>query len=319
MKTSLLQLLIIASLSFSVIKSSAQGTTAYVHDQTGNAWGQTAYTTDMDAAFGAGNWQNVTFQGANINTLFSNTNCLVMIDGSADKDIGMSNFMAANQVTIQNWVNNGGHLWANSAGWFNDVPCGFGGVVLFLGPGGCGNCANGSPTASITAGQNAHPIFNGPNVPVGTNWTGNYFSHDCVNGPSGTQLVTGAGGNTKVFTELSYGGGKCMFTGTTIWFVGANQPQPQSSNLRKNVYNYMVPCQPPCANKLAPADLATNVHCNDSMIWNKVPAAFGYRVYLGTNNPPTNILNGVQLPNPNDTGYAFPQLQPGPALAGAGN
>jgi gliding motility-associated-like protein len=265
----------------------------------------------MDGQFGVGNWQNVTFQGANINALFSPTNCEIMIDGSADKDIGMSNFMAANQVAAQNWVTNGGHIWCNSSGWFNDVPCGFGGVVLFLGPGGCGNCANGTPTASITPGQNAHPIFNGPNLPVGTNWTGNYFGHDVVNGPGGTQLVTGVGGNTKVFTEATYGGGKCMFTGTTIWFVGANNPQPQSTNLRKNVYAYLIPCQPPCANKFAPPNLATIVHCNDSMRWNKVPAAFGYRVYLGTNNPPTNILNGLQLANPNDTGYAFPQLQPG--------
>ena len=289
-------------------KSNAQGV-AYIHDQSGNPWGANSYNVEMDAVFGPGNWQNVTFQGVNANTLFSASNCFIYADGGASSDIGMSNFFASNQVLIQNWVTNGGHLFANSAGWYNDVPVGFGGVVLFLGPGGCGNCANGSPTASITAGQNAHPIFVGPNVPIGTNWTGNYYSHDCINGPSGTQLITGSGGNTKILTELNYGGGKVFFGGMTSSQFHA--PSPNAINVKKNMLAYMVPCQPPCANKIEPLDLETNVHCNDSMIWNKVLAAFGYRVYLGTNNPPTNVLNGVQLANPNDTGYAFPQLQPG--------
>ena len=295
-------------ISFINTNANAQGV-AYIHDQGGNAWGANSYITDMDGAFGAGNWQNVTFQGVNVNALFSAANCFIYADGGASYDISMSNFFASNQVVIQNWVTNGGHLYANSAGWYNDVPVGFGGVIIFLGPGGCGNCANGSPTASITAGQNAHPSFNGPNNPVGTSWTGNYFSHDCINGPSGTQLETGSGGNTKILTELNYGGGKLFFGGETATLF--HSPVPNATNVRRNAFAYMVPCQPPCATKLAPALLATNVHCNDSMRWRKVSVAFGYRVYLGTNNPPTNVLNGVQLANPNDTGHAFPQLQPG--------
>ena len=241
-------------------KSNAQGV-AYIHDQSGNPWGANSYNVEMDAVFGPGNWQNVTFQGVNANTLFSASNCFIYADGGASSDIGMSNFFASNQVLIQNWVTNGGHLFANSAGWYNDVPVGFGGVVLFLGPGGCGNCANGSPTASITAGQNAHPIFVGPNVPIGTNWTGNYYSHDCINGPSGTQLITGSGGNTKILTELNYGGGKVFFGGMTSSQFHA--PSPNAINVKKNMLAYMVPCQPPCANKIEPLDLETNVHCNE--------------------------------------------------------
>ena len=86
-------------------KSNAQGV-AYIHDQSGNPWGANSYNVEMDAVFGPGNWQNVTFQGVNANTLFSASNCFIYADGGASSDIGMSNFFASNQVLIQNWVTN---------------------------------------------------------------------------------------------------------------------------------------------------------------------------------------------------------------------
>ena len=300
MKKHILLVLGIVFLSLFYSNTNAQGV-AYLHDQLGNAWGVPSYDSDMNAAFGNGQWQNLTYQGVNANTLFSGANCFIFADGSASRDIAMNNFIAANQILIQNWVNAGGHLALYSGGWNITVNCGFGGVSLQIGtyPG----------TAGITAGQNAHPMFNGPFNPVGISWNGSSYAHNVVAGPGGTQLKTGNAGSGVVLTELAYGGGKVLFSGETATCF--HTPAHNSTNVRLNAFAYMIPCQPPCANIISPADLATNVHCNDSMVWNETTATFGYRVYLGTDNPPTNLLNGVQLANPNDTGYAFPQLQPG--------
>ena len=119
-------------ISFINTNANAQGV-AYIHDQGGNAWGANSYITDMDGAFGAGNWQNLTYQGVNVNALLSGANCFIFADGGASTDVAMNNFIAANQVALQNWVNAGGHLWLNSGGWNISVTCGFGGLVLQIG------------------------------------------------------------------------------------------------------------------------------------------------------------------------------------------
>ncbi len=54
---------------------------------------------------------------------------------------------------------------------------------------------------------------------------------------------------------------------------------------------------PSCANVVAPSNGATGVLITSNLVWSSVPDASGYILYFGTNNPPTNIVNGTNLGN----------------------
>ncbi|MBN1339167.1 MAG: PKD domain-containing protein, partial [Bacteroidales bacterium] len=67
---------------------------------------------------------------------------------------------------------------------------------------------------------------------------------------------------------------------------------------------------PSCTNPVAPANGATNVALNTTLSWSAASGATGYYLYFGTNNPPTNIVNGTNLGNV--TSYTpNPALNPG--------
>jgi subtilisin family serine protease len=54
---------------------------------------------------------------------------------------------------------------------------------------------------------------------------------------------------------------------------------------------------PDCTNPVSPSDGSTDVAVNSSLFWEAASEATGYNLYFGTNNPPTNILNGVDQGN----------------------
>ncbi|MCF8366136.1 MAG: PKD domain-containing protein [Bacteroidales bacterium] len=52
---------------------------------------------------------------------------------------------------------------------------------------------------------------------------------------------------------------------------------------------------PECAVPLSPADASTDVSISANLEWDAAPNATGYMLFFGSNNPPTNIVNGVDL------------------------
>ncbi|MHC1774629.1 MAG: choice-of-anchor J domain-containing protein [Lentimicrobium sp.] len=52
---------------------------------------------------------------------------------------------------------------------------------------------------------------------------------------------------------------------------------------------------PPCATNPVPADGSANVSNLTSLSWTGNPLAEGYKIYFGTDNPPTNIEDGTDL------------------------
>ena len=97
MKTSLLKLLIIVSLSFSLTNSFGQGA-VYVTDQSGEPWGSQSCIQAMTAVFGNGGYTTSYYQNVNPNTLFVGSNCLIYMEGGMNNDISMNNFITNNQV-----------------------------------------------------------------------------------------------------------------------------------------------------------------------------------------------------------------------------
>ncbi|MBN1339950.1 MAG: hypothetical protein JXA03_11540 [Bacteroidales bacterium] len=55
------------------------------------------------------------------------------------------------------------------------------------------------------------------------------------------------------------------------------------------------PQVPACTTPLYPADGAVNIPVNATMAWNHVSGALGYKIFMGTDNPPTNMENGTDL------------------------
>ena len=52
---------------------------------------------------------------------------------------------------------------------------------------------------------------------------------------------------------------------------------------------------PSCATNPVPTDGSTNISILTSLSWTGEPLADGYKIYFGTDNPPTNIENGTDL------------------------
>ena len=57
------------------------------------------------------------------------------------------------------------------------------------------------------------------------------------------------------------------------------------------------PNVPSCTTPVTPSDNATNVSLATNLDWQASTCVTGYKIYFGTNFPPTNIENGTTLGN----------------------
>lgn len=151
---------------------------AYMSSATGEPWDSSTNLQAMDAAFGAGNWDRISFADGYTGYTF------VYIDGSDQFGNEFRDFVAANLATLQSYVAFGGRLLINAAtntSGGETYGVGFGTTTV---EGGNGYSSSGTLTV---AGQ---PLSaNG----AGTTWNGNYFAHNAI--ASGlTTLITGENG-----------------------------------------------------------------------------------------------------------------------------
>jgi hypothetical protein len=207
------------------------GGVVYMRSTVGAPWGVNTNELAMNDVFGAGNWQDLRYETANAATVFSAANSLIFMEGSDSNANEMEAFINANIGLIQAWVNNGGRLFMNAAPNEGDgMSYGFGGTSLVYTGG------TFSASASASAGQSAHPIFNGPFTPAGTAYTGNWFGHATISCTGCTNLIDGSAPGV-VLAEKLWGSGIVLFGGmtTTNWHA----PQPNAHNLRRNILAYL--------------------------------------------------------------------------------
>jgi hypothetical protein len=174
----------------------------------------------MNVAFGTGNWTK--FQGFS-NAALSDNFHFLYIDGGDGTSSGFNSFIRSHIADLQNFVDSGGHLVINAARW--DQPAldlGFG-VTLSSGFSSTGSAINP-----------ANPLFHGPFGDAGSNWSGNYFSHDVVNGVGLNPLVSGTAGT--VLADEHYGTGYIMVGGITDPYF--HWPQHEADVLRANMLYY---------------------------------------------------------------------------------
>jgi hypothetical protein len=77
-------------------------------------------------------------------------------------------------------------------------------------------------------------------------------------------------------------------------------PNATLSQIQFDMAAYVPTLPPNCATIVSPLDLATNVLPSATLNWASGGGApTGYKLYFGTNTPPTNIVNGTNLGNVN--------------------
>ena len=116
-------------------------------------------------------------------------------------------------------------------------------------------------------------------------------------------------GNVSVPPTAKSGKTRMRIRSTFIPGVGPCGPTPDGEveDYTLVINNPVVPEIPDCAQSPVPVDGSTNLcQDQDSLKWTPsssgdVPT--GYNLFLGTDNPPTNIENGTDVGN--NTGYAF--------------
>lgn len=196
-------------------------------------WGSASNINAMNLAFGVGSWNQGQYSTVNVNALLQPTVCLIFMEGGSLDATALNNFLIPNLPAIQAWVFNGGRLLINAApNQGGNINYGFGGMLL--------NYAFGPYSASGNAVIPAHPIFNGPFIPAGIAYTGNWWCHGYVTGPGATALVNGTTpGNSLV--EKPWGAGLAMFGSMTTSNWHLPNP-PNANNFIANVLSYLYVC-----------------------------------------------------------------------------
>ena len=203
----------------------------YLRSISGVPWGRLDNEAAMNAVFGIGNWVDARFETVDTGPLFAAE--FIFMEGSDFTANELENFLTANASAIDSFVRGGGVIFVNSAPNEGDgMSLGFGASLQ----------RNVFCRSGCTAVDPAHPIFNGPHLPVGTSWTGNAFSHAIIHGPI-TPLIRDSSGNT-ILGELEVGSGLVVLGGMTM--PSFHSPQPQAQNLRQNIIAYARNAAPQC-------------------------------------------------------------------------
>jgi PKD repeat protein len=131
-----------------------------------------------------------------------------------------------------------------------------------------------NPTTAI-AGQNVQFTDLSTNAPTSWSWTfpGGTPSTSSAQNPGITYNAAGTYDASLVATNVS------------------------GSDTEIKTNYIIVVAVPVCSNPVAPQNGATGVSITANLQWNAVADATGYTLYFGTNNPPTNIVNGTNVGN----------------------
>ena len=199
--------------------------TAYIRGATA-PWGVTTNEAAMDAAFGAGNWDDLRMADGVAPFLPGSGHAFIFVEGSDNTAIELNTFLTTYRTEIEAFVNAGGALLLNSApNEGGDIDFGFGGVTLTI----------DQFMDEVVAADTTNPIFAG----IATTYIGGSFGHGVV-GAGVTPLIVGASGDTHagevVLGELSFGSGFVLLGGMTT--DNYHDPQPDAATLRTNIITY---------------------------------------------------------------------------------
>ncbi len=271
------------------------GNVVYLRSTIGEPWNSTDNDQILTEVFGV--WLDWRYETVNVSSLLSSSNAFIFIEGSDDNALAMGAFLTNNLTAIQNWVTAGGSLFINAA------PNQGGSQYLGFGV----NLTYPDFCRSVQSAYQTHPIFKEPYLPVGTAFSGDYFSHASVLGAGLTVLLTNDTSGNFVLAEKNYGAGHVIFGGMTLPHY--HSPQPQGSNLLANIFSYAANLAVNRTGNISfPPKFQTMFATGGTLqfSWNAVITypAVGYQVQYTTNlvSGPWVNLGGVQTTTSFTTG-----------------
>jgi hypothetical protein len=196
---------------------------AYMRSTVGAPWNQTTNEDAMDQAFGAGEWDDLRFETADLDSLFV-LYTFLFLEGSDDNADEMEAFIAANQTALEAFVQSGRRVLINSAPNEGDgMSFGFGVDLIYE-----------VFSDEVEAVNSSHPIFVATDS---TEFRGGSFGHAIVVGPNLTPIIQMLGQpDSVVLAERSFGAGRALFGGMTT--DNYHDPQPEAHTLRINILRY---------------------------------------------------------------------------------
>jgi C1A family cysteine protease len=204
----------------------------YLRSTVSIPWGRTDNEGALDRVFGSGNWRDLRYETVNVPSLLTSESTLIFMEGGDENTSEMNLFVATNLTALQNWVADGGTLFINSAP--NEgvsVDFGFGVTATYP-----------DRTTAAVAVAPGHAIFNGPFLPVGTNWSGDFFGHTTLSGPALVPLVVESTNRRVVLAEMGHGKGRAILGGMSL--PSFHLPSMESSNLLANILSYAASISP---------------------------------------------------------------------------
>ena len=188
-------------------------------------WGQKGDVTAMNTVFGAGNYSLVTNYNFDATSVFNAQNSFVFLEGGANTDTALNNFVNANSAQLLQWVNNGGKLFIESAGWDTSIT-GLTNTIQFN-----SSYSTANMSGHLTAdGIAAFTHFNNG----GTTFTGNWLSHDVVTGSGLTEFMVGNDNGGIILAGVAHGSGYIMYSGLTD--IGFNTADAVLANAIAFIY-----------------------------------------------------------------------------------
>jgi PKD repeat protein len=193
-------------------------------------WSDNGNASAMQSVFGDG-WSLEFYETLDIASVFDSSTCMIYMEGSDKHANEMENFLISNQEVIETWVANGGNLFINAAPTEGDgMDLGFEGTSLHYPWYSSGGVAI----------DEAHPIFDGPFLPVETLISGSSFGHASLSGLFDTLMSDPFSPEKVVLAEKVWGLGRVVFGGMTT--TNFHEPLDAAFNLRANILDYMSEC-----------------------------------------------------------------------------
>jgi len=227
MKASTLVLSFVVAGMLNIPAASAASNYGYMSANGAEPWGTSTNIQAMDAAFGAGQWDRVNFGDAYSGYQF------LYVDGGDGTASDFVNWVAANQPSLETYVNGGGRLFLNAATWDQSTfPLLFGATSTEQGVG---------YSSYGYAVDSNHALFaNG----AGVSWQGNWFSHNAISVGGGfTTFITGDNGQT-ILAGGTFGDGYLMLGGQTNTNFHSSVNGSNPFQLRVNELQYVAGAVP---------------------------------------------------------------------------
>src|SRR5690606_32277463 len=183
----------------------------YLRSAVGDPWDSQANQQAMDQAFGSGRWTQANFEEIDVDATFSRSTVFVWLEGGDDNALELEAFLDTNRDAIEAWVEQGGGLYLNAAPNEGDgMELVFGRSLLYP-----YSDQEGGGTFA-TSLNTAHPVWNGPFLPVNVPMTGGGFAHASIMG-EGTPLLQDESGNEPELMTFDAGSGGVALGGLTSW------------------------------------------------------------------------------------------------------